>query len=304
MSRSAGDYSDAELIEVLGRHGWVASHAARELGINTRALQRRAKRLRASTAASDIEKLSSFRPRPLMGLIRVQGNGLATGDIHLPITRFEVVAKAVGSAQQHGCTDWCVIAGDLFNMDALSDYFPKQDDQEVDNEIASGAALLELLLDVFDVVVVTKGNHDIRLQKALGYRLKFEHTLRMFLPGLPKEKSDRLLITGRDYAIVDTPEGEWRLCHTRQYSETPLAVPIKIADVNQQHVGGFHRHHHAAGFSRSGKMVFEGGGAFDTERTEYLEQWSTTHPKWQPGWTLLKDGMMYQPMLTPCPTCG
>lgn len=288
-------------LEAYAAAGMNVAEAARRTGIPERTLRRRIDG--AGDVPARIEAMDGFRPRPLMGLVRVSGNGLALGDIHLPITRFDIVAAAVRSAVLHGCTDWCVIAGDLFNFDALSDYFPKQGDHELDVEIRSGRDLLLLLLEVFGVVVVTKGNHDIRLQKAMGFRLKFEHTLRMFLPGLPDGDDERLLLTGRDYAIVDTPEGEWRLCHTRQYSETPLAVPIKIADVNQQHVAGYHRHHYAVGFSRSGKMVVEGGGAFDTDRTEYLKQWSTTHPRWQPGWTLLKDGKPHLPMLAPCPTC-
>lgn len=304
MGRAAGDYTDAELAEALTRHGWVAADAARELGINSRQLQRRAKRIREGTAAADIEELARFRPRELMGLIRVKGNGLCLSDIHLPITNFKVVADAVRDAQRHGCTDFVIIAGDLFNYDALSDYFPKQSDHELVDEIESGRDLLRLLLRVFKIVIVTKGNHDIRLQKSLGYRMRFEHSIRMFLPDLTEEEDARLLITGRDYAIVDTPQGEWRVCHTRQYSETPLAIPIKIADVHQQHVMGAHRHHYAVGYSRSGKMVVEMGGAFDRERTEYLEQWSTTHPLWRTGWTLLKDGMPHLPVLSPCPTCG
>lgn len=293
------EITDQQVADALAMAG-SASAAAHLLGVPERSMRRRV----AAMSAAKIEAMSSFRPRPLMGLVRVEGDGLVLGDVHLPITLFDVVAEAVRSAAEHGCTAFCIIAGDLFNFDALSDYFPKQGDHELDEEIAAGRRLLELLLEVFDVVVVTKGNHDLRVQKAMGFRLRFEHTLRMFLPGLPDEDSGRLLLTGRDYAIVDTPMGEWRVCHTRQYSEAPLAVPIKIADVNQQHVIGFHRHHYAVGFSRSGKMAVEGGGAFDSERTEYLEQWSTTHPRWQPGWTLLRRGRPFLPMLAPCPTCG
>lgn len=306
MGKSAGDYTDAELAEVLAKHGWVAADAARELGVNTRQVQRRAKRIRESSTADDIAAMSRFTPRPLMGLIHLQGgNGLVLGDVHLPITNFELIAEAVRQAQAHGCTDWCIIAGDLFNMDALSDYHPKQDDHDLMGEVAAGRELIQLLLQVFDRVIVTKGNHDIRLQKAMGYRLRFEHTLKMlFEVHLTEDEDARLQVTGRDYVLVDSPMGTWRMCHTRQYSETPLAVPIKIADVNQQHVMGFHRHHYAVGTSRSGKMAVEGGGAFDTDRTEYLVQWSTTHPRWRPGAVLLKDGLPYLPMLAPCPTCG
>lgn len=292
----AHNVSDEDLAAALATAGSVEG-AARMLDSPATTLRRKARHL----GPDDIEKLSGFTPRPLMGLIRVEGNGLCLGDIHLPITRFDIVADAVRSAQEHGCTDWCIIAGDLFNFDALSDYFPKQADHSLDKEIKAGAKLLEILLDVFTRVVVTKGNHDVRVQKAMGYRLRFEHTLRMFLPSLPAEADERLQITGRDYAIVDTPMGEWRVCHTRQYSESPLSVPIKIADVHQQHVIGYHRHHYAVGFSRSGKLVVEGGGAFDTDRTEYLEQWSTTHPRWQPGWVLLHGGRPYLPMLAPVP---
>jgi predicted phosphodiesterase len=305
VGKTAGDFTDDELLTAVAQHGG-AKQAAEVLGINDRQVQRRIRRIREMAAVHGIDpwmELDRHRPRPLMGLIRVTGSGLALADLHLPITRFDIIRDAVASAQRHGCTDWCIIAGDLFNFDALSDYFPKQQDHTLQGEIAAGGEVLALLLAVFKRVIVTKGNHDIRLQKALGYRMRFEHSLRMVLPHLTPEQDARLEITGRDYAIVDTELGEWRLCHTRQYSETPLTIPAKIADVHQQHVGGAHRHHHGVTRSRSGKLILELGGAFDTDRTEYLEQWSTTHPRWQPGWVLLHRGMPYLPMLAPCPTC-
>lgn len=240
---------------------------------------------------------SSILGTDLMREITVSGNGCVSGDWHLPITDYDIVNEACEDAIRLGCTDFLIGAGDVFNMDALSDYLPKQDDAGLAPEIIAANHLFKQLLRVFDKIIISKGNHDIRFIRQLGWKLRFEHSLRMILFDLTPEELARIEFTARDYVLVDSPEGVWRCTHTAEYSRSPLAIPGRLADIYQQHVIGFHRHHHAAGFSAAGYRVIEGGGWFDRGKTEYLQQWTKSFPKWQHGTTFLREGRAILPRL-------
>lgn len=292
------------LREQLAIYGTAAA-VADAWGLGERTVQRAARKLRKKDLSQSIGQLPRFfESSDLMQEVRIDGTGTNAGtgsaDWHLPITNYAVAEDLVENAIRYDATKWLVIAGDFFNFDALSDYYPKQDTAGLEQELWAASEVVSRLLDVFDRVVITKGNHDIRLLKALGFKLKFEHAITQIL-NIDKGKLERLTVTGRDYVIVETELGEWRICHTKQYAKASLAVPARIADRYQQHVAGAHRHHHAIGFSPSGKMIVELGGLHDESRTEYLQEWSTDFPKWQPGYMLLHQGSPYLPMLAPAP---
>lgn len=271
-------------------------------GIPARTFRRSVARMKRNAATRGILQMEDTCPVvPLVDELVISGNGVVSSDWHLPLTNYTNAAKLVESAIEHACTGWLLIVGDFFNLDALSRYDPKQHDAGLEFEILQAGKLLELLLEVFDVIYVTKGNHDWRFLEKLGFRMKFERSIKMLLPDMPREKLERIVVTANDYAIVDTPKGKWHCAHTNQYSKIPLAVPRELCDILGMNVAAAHRHHHGITTSKGGHLAVELGGLFDASKTAYLRQYTNTFPRWTPGWMILHDGNPYLPMIAPAP---
>ena len=260
-----------------------------------------------STIAKWLDKHGLRAPRPTndrfvfkhMEECRVSGDWMITSDWHMPIVDYGLVDRMISDAKRLGIKK-LIVAGDWFNFDALSDYFPKQQDAGFPVELQDSNRLMDYLLNWFDEIVLTLANHDIRITKQLGYKLRFDHSMRVCFYDIDPKRMNKITITNRDYVLVDTPKGVWRICHTNNYSKTQLAYPSKLAEKYRQHVAAGHRHHHAIGFSVSGYNVLELGGLFDASRTEYLSRWSNDFPIWQQGYSALIGGKVYCPMLSLC----
>ena len=284
----------------------TARKVAQVHNLSERAVQRQAKKMKETmlhpVSQSILEMERPLTEFSIMQELVISGNGVVASDLHIPVIDLNVMVQIVEEAVKHNATDYLAVVGDLFNFDSLSDYMPKQSDAGLPGELEFAQELLVKLLEVFDVIYITKGNHDIRLARSLGYKLAFEHTIKMCFPDITPEQRDRIIVTGNDYLIIDSSNGKWHCAHTNAYSKIPLAVPRELCDVLQMHVAGAHRHHHAIGKSKSGNhYAVELGGAFDRSRTTYLRNWTTTFPVWVPGFMILTDGVPYLPMLAPVP---
>lgn len=295
--------SDDWLREQLAIWG-TAAKVATIWNLGERTVQRRVKQLRSQDSPEIASRFDQVRTSvgssALMDEMRIDGTGSnaisVTADWHCPLHSTEAAKDFVRDAKTYDATRACVIAGDLFNFDALSDFYPKQENAGLEDELEQTSEIVSILLDVFDEVAITKGNHDFRLQKALGFKLRFEHAITAVLQ-LDKDKLKRVKVTGRDYVLIDTEQGVWRACHTKQYAKQQLVVPSRLADRHQQHIAGGHRHHHAIGRSPSGLWVVELGGLHDGDKTEYLDQWTTDFPLWQNGYLMLHKGEPFCPKL-------
>lgn len=215
---------------------------------------------------------------------------IVLSDIHLPLADYNLLNRAVRDAQARGITT-CIIAGDLLNMDTLSLHETKQrEDGELSTEIDAANQFMSDLLDTFERVILTRGNHDERWARALGNHLRFAQSMRNLLWEVPADKQERLIILDGDGCYVHTSEGKWLFCHTRSYSRISTKVPSDIAMVEMCHVGAGHRHHFGATFAPNGFQVLELGGFFDGSRTEYLHYYKSNHPRWQKGWVVFEGG--------------
>jgi hypothetical protein len=228
--------------------------------------------------------------------LRIEGDAALSSDWHVPIIDWDVFHRWLDDAHRANLTTG-ICAGDMFNFDAWSRHDHKQKGTSPNDDMNAGAYAVTQALEVFDRLVVTRGNHDENLHRKLDYGIKFDRVLRMALEGVPREKLDRLVITGRDYVIIDTDEGEWRVCHTRSYSKQPLAYPNRISMRYEQHVAGGHRHHHAQGWSSAGRRLVELGGFMDEERMAYTKRYTNDFPIMQKGYALLIGGRADCPML-------
>lgn len=270
----------------MAKHEFNASAVARAHGLHR------------TTVSSLAQKFGIKAPQQVLDhtpIVVNGGRGIVCGDIHIPVTDWLLLEQMIQSAIDHDATDFIIIAGDMLNQDSLSRFDNKQEDAGLREERRLAKKCIERLLEVFDRIIITKGNHDKRLADKLGHALSFKESMLMFL-GDPKVE-----LTALDYAEWRDAGELWRFCHTSQYSRTQLAIPSRLADVHRRNIIGFHRHHHSQGYSPSGYKIGEGGGLFNRDATTYLKEWTTDHPKWQPGWWIMTDGNAHAPLLSPTP---
>lgn len=227
--------------------------------------------------------------RPILHDIALDGGIAVTADWHHPLSDYAFVNQFL----EH-CRDLRVktlaVAGDWFNADAVSQYYPKQEAAGMLREVRASAISIEAALGVFDRVIITSGNHDYRYVKALQYRLAFKDAMRMLFADVGAEFIDRVVFSNLDYMMVsETETGLWYVAHPKEYSRIPLRVPRELASKHLANVMGGHSHHTAVGFDKSGEFIcVELGGFFDNKAFQFTQA-STTFPVWTPGYSIIDD---------------
>lgn len=214
---------------------------------------------------------------------------MVTADWHIPLYDPVVVNKMILTARDQDINR-LVVAGDWFNFDALSQYDPKQSSAGLEREYYEGNSVMRVLLETFNEIVFTWGNHDARMHKALGYKMRFAEAMRMVFGILGDEALDHIQFTNLDHMILKSGGEEFYIAHPANYNATPLASARKIANKVNMNVITAHSHHAAIGFAEDGhKIVAEAGGLFDKTKTEYLKR-TTTFPTWTQGFLWVDDG--------------
>lgn len=290
------------LIDNLNRHGGyykipgsggsgAASKLAREIGCNQSTISTWAHR-------HGLEPIDTTPPPPLIPIESkewvLSGDFGVSSDWHVPAVRYDIMERMLDDGAKHGLTRH-IIAGDLTNQDALSEHEEKQKGAEFDVEMEHLNYAMDRALDLVDEIWVTLGNHDRHIKRKTKQNL--DKSLRMILSNLSREKLDRIKVSERDYVLVKTEQGIWRVCHTYSYSKIPLHYPNQLALKWEQHIAAGHRHHLAQGFATNGRMLCELGGLMDIERLAYLHRFSNALPKMQNGYGMLINGKMRCPML-------
>lgn len=229
--------------------------------------------------------------RPITFDVADWGGGAVTADWHHPVADYNLINTFIDHARDARATNWLVIAGDWFNMDAFSSFDHKQPSAGFDRELFGSTATMEAVLKTFKRVIFSWGNHDARFHKALGYKVDFAKAMKMCFEDLDPRLLDRITFSNLDHVWVNSPRGPYYVAHPKSYSQVPLTSAIRLASKKLAHVLTGHSHHTALGYDRSGKFtVAELGGFFDAEKTEYLQR-STHFPEWTNGYGFIgKDG--------------
>lgn len=223
----------------------------------------------------------------------LDGAGAVTADWHVPLTDFALVNTFLEHAVDIGATKYLVVAGDFWNQDFFSQFDFKQPSANFPTELFAGSEVIRRVLEVFDQVVISYGNHDGRLVKTVRYAVDFTTTMEWLFHDLEPELKQRLHFSNADYVEIHTPRGKYRACHPKQYSSVPLTAARRMASKYLCHVVTGHSHHTALGHDVSGQFtVAEIGGFFDASKTEYLQR-STAFPNWQNGYGFIdNDGYL------------
>ena len=223
-----------------------------------------------------------------------EGAIAVTADFHFPITDYDFLNEFLRDAASRN-VGHLLIAGDFLNMDALSRFDHKQESAGLQRELDTANKAMRMLLNQFDHVYFTWGNHDARIHKTLGYKVDFRTSMLMTFYDVSDEQKRRLHISNLDHMIVDAfpmndgGEDAWYVCHPKAYARRPLSTAMELAAIKNMNVACAHSHHHAYGWDRSGRLrLVEVGGFFDRHKVEYLQR-TDTYSNWQNGYMILTE---------------
>lgn len=179
-----------------------------------------------------------------------------------------------------------VMIGDTLDMDFAKHYY---DDEKgsLDKELMQADPLMNAL-QYFDEVVFIKGNHETRAGRITDGRVQAHHIFNLFGPELWKNKFKYI---NRDRVRMGR---NWLFVHPQSYSQVSGSVAVRMAEKFHRHVINAHGHFVALRYDRSGKyMGVDLGGLFSKEKIKYINETTTTHPFWNPGFGMIYDDHFY-----------
>lgn len=205
---------------------------------------------------------------------------VVAGDFHAPYHDPAAVAELI--ANEAGQTDTLIISGDLFDMYSVS-RFPKREPITIQQEWASGTALLAQLAAAFPDVLIIHGNHDERVERQLRALLPPElaHAIEILSDGnfsIIKQAAKRHSNVRVAHHVADggfslpwlVQVGDLIVSHAEKYSITPGAALRKIEEAlsDFEHVYRLnewrvliqaHTHTYSSLIWHSDKYLWEGG---------------------------------------------
>lgn len=216
-----------------------------------------------------------------------EGDLALAGDIHVPLTKWPFFERFLNDMKAEGITR-LGIPGDFWHADSASSFDYKQSNADMETEKRVGNEVMTAILEQFDEVILTWGNHDARYHKLLRYGVSFVDTMKMLFHDVPDDLLAKVQWSNLDHFWVEGAGTPWYVCHPKSYSQVPLTQARRLAAKHLCNVITAHSHHHAVGHDVSGRFTCaEVGGFFDKDRTEYLQR-STQFPNWQNGYAILR----------------
>lgn len=219
---------------------------------------------------------------------------IVASDWHIPLHDGRIANSVLRLAKKTK-TDTLIVPGDLFNADSLSMFDNKQEDADLESELTQIKEMVYAILKNFDRLVVSWGNHDNRLLRALGYKTGLR---RLFLMAGVDERflDEEVLVTDWDHLFW---RKEWMLVHPKNYRNIPGRLGQELSAIHHKHLLVAHLHHFSLTTARCGcHICIDTGGLFDPRRTDYLQR-TTSFPKPVPGFVYLEGDTphLYSPAL-------
>jgi hypothetical protein len=220
--------------------------------------------------------------------ITLRGNWMVTSDWHVPYHDPELIELMVATANRFHVENLAIV-GDFFDLKWLSHFDIKDLEGSLRDDLAIGIQMLNELLHDFKRVFWSMGNHEYRIFRALKWMLNLPDLAAMLVD------NKRLVATQLTHAVLKSGGREYRLTHPKSYSRKAADVAVQLAEKFHCNVLSAHGHLMGTRISVSGEYVgADLGGMFDMERQEYLYlEGDTTHPVWNSGFAMVKDGYLY-----------
>lgn len=213
------------------------------------------------------------------------GDAILTADYHNPCCKLELVDAVISEATKLPRPRKLFIVGDYFNFDVLSHWSIIQGGDEEDNELSDeinlGTKILQKYERVFDEIYYSLGNHEERFLKAIKHSLSYK----LMLDFLNIESLQ--LIEGYHFYLDNI-----RVTHPKSYSQIKLSVAGRLCDKYCCDVIQAHGHFATCGYSRGGFRAVDLPCMADWHRVLYMTRSDTTHPLWNNGFLVYKDGQI------------
>lgn len=179
-----------------------------------------------------------------------------------------------------------IIIGDLFDFDFAKKWY-SDEKSNLDKEIEYVSPVIATL-DYFDENYLIQGNHETRVGRITDGKVKARHLFRLFGPEIWDKKFR--------YTLYDKMKigNDWLLVHPNSYSQVSTSVAKRLAEKFHRNVINTHGHFVAFAYDRSGRFqVYDLGGMFQRDKIEYINKSTTTHPLWNNGFGVLRNGKFW-----------
>lgn len=230
---------------------------------------------------------------------RVTGDCLIISDLELPFHHAEFVNNCFCLAHAYGIRQ-LVLAGDFLHWESFS--FWAQEERDSDEEIAEIQGYLAPLLANFDKILWIAGNHDTRIQRALGRKLSQEFASRLIVPfSLADRWQEVVKVSDYYYAALGN---DWLIEHPAvKGAQIPARTAVWIAEAEGKNVCQGHTHLWGVAQTRDGRHVgIDMGVGVDVKRLHYQSVRHSTHPRGVNGALIMRcgaGGRYYPQLLSP-----
>lgn len=218
------------------------------------------------------------------------GDAMSLSDSHLPYHSESVFAHAIAIGKKYlKKPRQLILNGDFLNLDGFSKYVTGYRGlKNTMQELNCATRMLKRLLETFDKIYWSQGNHEDRLLTQLGGSITASTFLKMITTA---EIERHVIFSDYPYVILNDT---WRITHPKNYSGRGGQVPSAIADINDMNVVGGHTHAWGMQTSVNGKhLAIDQGLSADPVKLEYHAKGETTNRAWNQGFTLYLNNHAY-----------
>lgn len=180
-----------------------------------------------------------------------------------------------------------IIIGDLFDFDFARARFFVGGERSLDKEAMQTDPVIKAL-DYFDENILVTGNHERRIGTLTADLIQARHLFGFYGAEIWKKKFK--------YSIYDKLYigKEWMLVHPKSYRINQTSVARALAEKYHRNVINTHGHFVGWAYDKSGQFeCYDLGGMFDRKKIAYINLHTTTHPMWNNGFGMLKNGKFW-----------
>lgn len=236
-----------------------------------------------------IPQKNEHKKAPLQPLTLDLHDCLVASDFHTPGENERAVQALIEYAIKHKVKH-LIIAGDFWNQDSVSRWELKDPQMSLSYEIEQGLKLIHRLTKYMNLYFV-KGNHDIRLCKAINYALTFSDWMKS-ITGNKFNKT--VFVTNFDYLYLKSDNTKFRICHPDMYSRIKGSQVTMLAHDLQENVMMGHQHFFSMTTNKTGKYVgIDLGCMCDTKKFLYKNASTSRCPEWENAFVHVKGGRVH-----------
>lgn len=232
-----------------------------------------------------ITKLIDVLPSYSEEMLKIpEGDCALTSDWHSPYFNMKFVRRLFAVCLALNVKRLAIV-GDFTDLGWISRYMRKESRGSLVGDMQITLSVLNMLLNFFEEVWWSYGNHEDRLPAML----KGQDVLPAVGEAIARHTRGKLHMTDMRTMLLGA---DWRLEHPKTYARDAAKVATAAAAIFHKHIACAHGHHMGFKYDVSGKYLgIDLGGMFDIAKQEYLyKSGITTLPMFNPGFWVYKDG--------------